>query len=383
MGTLVFYPWLRLKKEYSFGYYRLIPYKRGKLPAGAGSETQKQIDKVTKPYVLAPGEPIVEATLLQIGNGGVVGDLSEAERESAFEFSELLAVSGLSCRDFFRWDYWNKDNFRVVIQGFTDHEFVSFKSRRKDGSSTQGWTIKSYQVLKPEHVDVNCSPNIDADLLNSLLKARTLPEWVDYWGAIVYYNLSNTDNIEIDQRVEVVLAIGAFESLLSTRGTGEALGDRFEEILKPMTDLPMNSCAQLSDTTRFKKSVTVRHIWVRDFYNLRSKLAHGELGHKYPAIWSTRNHLLLASHAFPLVLKCLLGKQGIYQLTDEDRLRSNVFEKLACKDHFGQVKNHSVPDEYPWNQVIQEEREEDVKRRMVETLSKMRMQKSDEENPEV
>ena len=127
MGTLIFYPWLTIKEEYTFGGYRLIPYKRGLLPGGPGSSIQTDCDKVTQPYLLEAGESITEATLLQIGKGDIIRNLSEAERQSVFEFSELLAVSGLSNREFFNWDYWNKDNFRVVIQKFTDHEFLNQK----------------------------------------------------------------------------------------------------------------------------------------------------------------------------------------------------------------------------------------------------------------
>jgi hypothetical protein len=100
MGTLVFYPWLTLKKEYLIGDYRLIPYKRGELPVGDDPSIQDAIDKVTRPYLSEPRNPIVEATLLKIGSGSLIRNLSEAEREGVFEFSELLAISGLSSREF-------------------------------------------------------------------------------------------------------------------------------------------------------------------------------------------------------------------------------------------------------------------------------------------
>lgn len=377
MGSIILYPWLPLNREYIFDKFQLLPYVRGKSPAGEGSDIQEQLDNITTPYLLSPGEPIQKAAVMRIGSGSLIRDLVEDDIEAAFEFTEILAVSGLSKRSFFRWDYWNKDNFKVIIQRFTDQEFISYESRRKDGSTTQGWPLESYQVLKPEHIHVKWCPNIDEDLLNSLLNARALDEWVDYWGGILYYNLSNTDNNEFDERLEVVLAIGAFESLLSTRGDGKALARKFEETMKPKTDLPINECQQLEGVLRFKKSATVRNIWARDLYNLRSKLAHVELGHKYPAVWSTRNHLLLASYVFPLVLKCLLEKKGAYQFDGDDFLRINSFEKLVCQDHFGLVKNRGNPISHPWNQILQDVGREDAIMRAIETLQKMRDDRGD------
>lgn len=139
------------------------------------------------------------------------------------------------------------------------------------------------------------------------------------------------------------------------------------------------NCEQLTGTSRFKSSATVRNTWVKDFYNLRSKLAHVELGHKYPAIWSTRNHLLLASYVFPLVLKCLLVKKGAYQFTKDDQLRINAFEKLVCQDHFGPVKNRSVPNSHPWNQILHDAGWEEAKRHALETIQKMQVDGNDKE----
>lgn len=97
---------------------------------------------------------------------------------------------------------------------------------------------------------------------------------------------------------------------------------------------------------KMKELSEVREIWLRDLCNLRGNVAHGKIGEAYKPIWSIRNHLLLASYAFPLVLKSFLATKGVYTLTPEDQFDIDVFEQLACEEHFSDLPEDRS---HPWN----------------------------------
>ena len=140
MSMLVFFPWLRLKKPIIAGDFTLVLYERGRIPAGPGTVLQNTFDAVTAPYLAQAEQPIQYATLVQVDQEVFTYDLDEHQREAISVLSELLAVCGLSCRKYFQiggLDYWNRDNFRLVVQAFADPQAgVAVTTRRRDGSTT-------------------------------------------------------------------------------------------------------------------------------------------------------------------------------------------------------------------------------------------------------
>ena len=51
-------------------------------------------------------------------------------------------------------------------------------------------------------------------------------------------------------------------------------------------------------------------------------------------VWRAYEHLLLATVAFALVVKCFLNKAGKYQLTEDDNAQIDCFESLADTPEF-------------------------------------------------
>lgn len=74
-------------------------------------------------------------------------------------------------------------------------------------------------------------------------------------------------------------------------------------------------------------------------------------------IWELRKHQLLGAHAFPLLVKLVLARDGLYTVTDEDRDAIDDFEPLAnCRpfERSGQGRNAV----FEWQRVRQECRSE-------------------------
>jgi hypothetical protein len=361
MSMTAFFPWLCLKEQLQAGEFELIPYKRGQAPGGAGTESQRILDSIMSPYRAGGDRSINKATVVRVNQGDLIRDLDEDERRALFVLSEVLSVAGLSRREFFKvasLGYQNRDNFRIIIQAFAEAGGgAAITSRRRDGSTTNYWSGDSYRIQKPEHVHVNPINHIDEPLLQSLLQARDSQEWERFYESILSFNLANTDNSEIAEEVELVLLSGALERLFDCRrGQEEDLATRFTSTLSPSEERSPTSCGRLSTpelTSRFKRSSSVRDMWVRDLFRLRGNLAHGKIESRYRPVWSLREHLLLGSFVFPLVLKLELTKSGLYEISEEDQGLIDLFEALASEDLFVPVSDPNGPNSYPWRRVFQ------------------------------
>ena len=82
------------------------------------------------------------------------------------------------------------------------------------------------------------------------------------------------------------------------------------------------------NTLKYK---SVREIWIRDLFRLRGHLAHGKIIKDFTLGWSINEHLVLGSFIFPLVAKLLLSKRNIYNLSKNDSLYIDVFERFLCQ----------------------------------------------------
>ncbi|SEP99307.1 hypothetical protein SAMN04244573_00817 [Azotobacter beijerinckii] len=359
MSMLAFLPWLQITTHQNAAEFQLVPFQRGLAPAGQGTPEQDILDGVLAPYH-AGGAPIAYATLIQTTGGNLTRDLSDEERGALFIFSELLSVAGLSARELFGpggMGYRNRDSFRLVIQGFSDdHHGTAITTRRRDGSTTNYLTEDDYHVQKPEHIPLpHGNTALDFKLLEPLLDYRESKDWEAIYEAILGFNLANTDSSDISEHIEAVLLVSALERLFECpHGKEDDLAKHFSASVKPTETIDPNTVFTSSQTLKFKKSKSVRDMWIRDFFRLRGNLAHGKIESKYPPEWSLRNHLLLGSFVFPLALKLKLQASNVYQLTEHDCEAIDMFEKQLLHDHFAPVENRHNHSAYPWNRVKDE-----------------------------
>jgi len=368
MSMLAFFPWLEVSEPVTAGEFELLPFRRGVAPSGRGTTDQAIYDRLLAPYH-SGGAPIGHATLARIAGDDLTRDRSDDERGALFVFSELLSMSGLAARDFFGLGltYHNRDNFRLVVQGFSDDRGgAAITTRRRDGSTLNFWPGDDYRVQKPEHVSLGRSL-LDLELLKALLDSRESENWNSLYEAILSFNLSNTDSSDVSEHIEAVLLVGAFERLLGChRGKEDDLVGRFVTILTPTENKQPGAVTFLGTSARrFRNSPTVRDMWIRDFFRLRGNLAHGKIQSLYQPVWGLRNHLLLGSFVFPLVLKLVLRAAGAYGLSLTDQEAIDMFEEQACHDHFAPVADRNDSRSHPWNRV----REEAVHRRLERSLA--------------
>lgn len=352
---LAFFPWLRLREHPTVGPYELLPYSRGDEPAGEGTALQATLDTILEPYIAARADPIDDATLICYGGRDLTAQLTEEERTCMFEFSELLAFAGLAARKYFRHAYWNRDQFRFVIQSFARADGGAWiHTRRRDGGTRSYWPHEHYTVARPVHVGTEAVV-LDHALLRALLDLQDADDWTRYREAIETFNLANTDSADLREEVELVLINGAFERLFDLdRGREAELADAFRTCVSPSTDVAFSDCERFAGrpdaADRVGARASLRDAWIRDFFRVRNNLAHGRRESVYPALWNLREHLLLACFIFPVAFKATLEQEGRYELSDDDRCYIDAFEALACADHFTESARDGAV--FPWERII-------------------------------
>ena len=363
MGVLAFFPWFSISENLKIENYRLVSYKRGKDPFGHGSDLQKTVDNLTESFVVHGNNPITGATLIKLEHRDLGEELNDNEIADVFLFSELFAYCNLSGRKYFTGlpiDYCNKDLFRIYVKEFRGEGKGSVVIyRRRDGTTKTIYSKDAYQVRMPDYISKPLQITPDLPLLESLLYSKDKLDssiWETIYESIINFNLSNTDSPDFQEHVEIVLLNGAFERLLNCGGNENDLARVFENTLVPDEEMRPNDCDRLNTETilrRFRNSNSVRNLWIRDFFRFRGNLAHGKIKAQYPSVWSLKDHLLMTSFVFPLLLKCKLHENSTYNLSADDRFYINLFERLACEEHLiPRDETEEEPEQFPWQKIV-------------------------------
>ena len=351
---LAFFPWLKLKKdseELDLEKAKLIGFLRGKLPGKGKADTQNICDRIFEPYISSiikstqeptvKLEPIEESTILLLKDKEIFQDFSEAEKNFLFSIAKIIAFSGISTREYFSGSlgfYCNRGDFTFVIQEFKEGAGAyTIETRRRNGTNKIYIPSEVFQEIKPRYVNQGFFPvKLDITLIKSLLNAQEKlkdKEWSSYADAIFHFNHANTDNDQIAPHQEIVLIVSAFERILDCKSgkQGEVV-KKFLTIFNLKENLDIAKSIRIQDSKYKNTNKTLREIWMRDLYQLRSEYAHGKKSNPRPHIWKAHEHLLLGSYVLPLVVKLKLREYEFYQLTQEDILDINTFERLADAD---------------------------------------------------
>jgi hypothetical protein len=360
---LAFFPWFAIGEESTFGPFELVPYVRGVLPAGGDSPEQLVFDRVLEPYRESLTRSVERCTLLRWRKSELTDDIPDEEIADVFDCAELVAFAGLAARSFFSaiGSYSNRDAFRLTIQAFREPGGgVLVADTRRDGDHGVYFAAESVLVARPMHVVDGRKPSLDTALLNALLARQAGADWADYREAIIWFNSANTDSPDTMKEMEHIFLVSAFERLLDLKGGRvDDLTHAFIDLIKPSESILLGNCARIARApvlARFAAATPLREVWIRDFYQLRGKFAHGRIAHGYPTIWTVDEHLLFASVAFPLMVRAKLTSGGTYHMSENDFVLVDSFEKLLCAEHFAgpSIEGTTEPHPTPWNKILSE-----------------------------
>ena len=356
MPILQFMPWCPIDKTYFVGDITIIPFCR--------DETIEGVDKSTTCQILASykdleGKPVGKAALVLYGNRPLLADLSDDELDITDECVTLACFCGLAKREYFNQlgPYCNADCFTLYRQKFDSLDFVSIISRRREGRTQEGRPLRKTCFSIPVHVSPVERVTLDEKLLQALVALRQSSsddEWSRWQNAISCFNWANTDNDAIHYQVEWVLLCSAFEHILEAEPKAEDVAKRFTDALIPSTSLSVRAKRHATQKQR-DPNKPLRYEWMKEFYRIRGDFAHGRLKTRQPAMWNPREHIVLATIVFPLLVRCLLSRRKHYELTEEDRAQVNAFEKLADEQFLKPPQNQKSSIDSVWSRLRSDE----------------------------
>lgn len=337
MGTVAFLPWVNLADEVVIGGFRFKPININtcELPFG---EFEK-IKGIIKPYSLSPiyESNIKEFTLVYFEELGVLHDLDEEQRNNLFYIVELLKFTSLSTREYFTYNsqYFNANNFQLIIQKFTGDNFdVALDSRRRDGSTLIYTPGDQFKQFAPNNVNKLTRFKVDIELLKSLYSGYSngAEKWEKIYDSILSFNLANTDS-DMRDTTELILVSGAFEQLLGSKNNFMDFSEKFSNLFLDFPNITPENRDKVLGPRLIRFATDIRRAWSADLYQLRGGLAHGAQSARfYNSSWSLYEHLLLSSFIFPLVIKLKLKELDLYVLTEYDKRNIFSIDFLLSKE---------------------------------------------------
>lgn len=334
MPVLFFMPWVACPNLIDLGKFQLVPYKRGKLPGMLNGISQTNFDAVLGSYGdpdLYPSPTISRhiqcATLLVWPDHQEKMRLDEKNFKFHLEQAQYVTFAALAQRRFGSYlGYYNTDGYQVFAQPFDENAQgnTAITTRRRDGShSFLVINATAPRFIRPQHVDTTLQMDIDPEFVIALLRLELgkVKSIVD--AAISLFVMANTDAPAMSERAEMVLMRVAFETLLGATHKTADLRSCFEKHFdKELPDPVKWHIGTLTEEIWRKR--WHEHVnrpldaWIQDFCAVRNAAAHGLNDQHCPPVWSRCNHLLFASWLFPLMVKKILEKQGLYSLSELD-----------------------------------------------------------------
>jgi hypothetical protein len=352
MSMLAFMPWCRLDRAYDLGRVQIEPLERDSPIEGLSEEDQRRVEAILTSYKTVEGVPIDRAALVRYHGKSPIADLTDSEVEEAFELVALANFCGIANREYLSalGPYCNSDCFSLYAQKFDKADFTTLTARRRDGRAQSLWRVDKIIITAPVHCHTIRQVRLDDALLQSLVAHRSQLrpcDWARWQNAITCFNHANTDSVVVQHQVEWVLLCSAFEHLTRARSNAKDVARKFSDAVKPSSELLASQATRRSCVWTDAKA-SLRYEWMREFYRIRGDFAHGRLNTQKSAVWNPLEHLVLATIAFPLLVKSKLQQEGRYQPTISDQAQIDSFEALAdtsdllkppC-DHQNSVDSH-------------------------------------------
>lgn len=342
-GTLVFFPWIHSNGPTKLGAWRLVPYVKN------DTQLPDNVHRVLARYRNAVGTPVSRAMLLEIG-GKISGHITERTLSRVFLLRSLMAFDGLARRELFgRGNYVNAHHFACIAVPNSDRQGVALHQRRRGAPGLIWHSEETYRVVCPPHVAAETSVDVDARKMRALLAASSRQPWLA--ESIELFNLANSDSPDIQPHTEVVLSVAALQRALGAESLsgGRDVAGLFVKALSVVPDArALKDCKRRFEPDPKYPARTLRELWFRDLYKLRSAYAHGETQLVRRLIWKAEEHLCLASYIFPRLVLVRLAALGIHKLTETEVDEIGAFDYLLCLRTFRQSARDCHGAAWPW-----------------------------------
>jgi hypothetical protein len=318
--TLYFLPWCRLRCRYIVGEIELSPVRSVAAPQGPNPSFAPSVVQGLQHFVDLDDAAVHEVTAVRLKGGEWVGELTPESEQALRECLAVACFAALACRDFEQdaGQWSNADCFQLYAYELPSDpaRTETLRVSRRDGivKVLAGYPAKYH---RPVHTASADSIAIDVQLAQALaafrdraIGAGKQATWEQMLDAILVFNRANSDARYADPRDDWVMMSSAFQRLLGrpTKALDDATGTAQE--FRGIIEEPANEVG--ADLNLIEE-------WLREFCRIRGAFAHGRRLPGQPQRWDYRSHLLSAAISFPLLVRFLLEKEGLYSRTITDR----------------------------------------------------------------
>lgn len=366
---VVFLPFLRLKAACTVAGVGFVPLRDGGSTTPAILESARPaLEKILSGYIGRDGKPLDNCVVATVPGRG--WDLDREDFSSVSWATSLLFLASWSCNDYyprFGGNYLNSTNFRVVGQSYSGSMpgYIAVSARRRDGSTTDGgYEHGEFTFSLPLQVSIRELASVDLRFLVALDAAHAAGSTViDRLRTVLpFVELANTDDEFMTEHAEAILMGSAFEQLLAGDASAYKLGKKFSDLFSQFGTLTVDEARkvrpgiQIETTTPDIAAAQPRwwahRKWMEELYDVRSKVVHKGSHTSRSWGWEIGEHLVMAAHVLPLVIKLELGNEGHYELTEEDRAACLATDQLLVEPRWVEDLERGE-DGHSWHEVIQ------------------------------
>ena len=274
--------------------------------------------------------------------------------------SKILAISALSDQRFYEQiaPMMNSTMFHVVIQGIEiGRDALALPIRRRGLSSrTGGLTYDRIIFQQPLQIDYTKLKNdVPSRMLCALESARSSqsPAWKAIESSLGFFLRGHADDQELTDDECVLLSVIAFERLLCPSGPNALkFSEVFTNIWKSCHDKLLHEAAPIKPDLKYAKAQNewpIRKKWAKEFYEIRSSVAHQGHRDDRSINWSSEQHLVAAAFSYPLAIKLKLATESRYVLSETELGACDAFDSLL--DCGWELENEFFPK---WPEILSE-----------------------------
>jgi hypothetical protein len=332
-----FLPHISIKDDLKIGEVILWSFYKKKDEYIKNQLIKSQIEQYLKRYVdnLGKHDPLKNITIVSYKFTNNFKPLTKIQARKIRDIVTILCFSTIIKNN--NWLAFSSDDFQLVRQNFIPgDDGITPSSGSFITRKVGGLKIEEVLFITPFYVSQGWDINYDEKILKGLEKLYKDKKSKEFYKRVinslewVLYAYTNVDNFNYLSRI--VMMATAFEILLN------GFRDRFE-FMKKIKQLTCNSydTKKMKSTReiyyknkRQRKSFSFKEWWAYEFYDLRSKIVHGEqIRSNYLKNRKGKEYFLLSVKFFLECLKKLLSQHNYYDYDYEDRiLWAGIYQEI-------------------------------------------------------
>lgn len=346
-GTLAFFPWLKVPNPVVVGGFRFMPIDVSNPAHVVGGAIGHTVKSALSCHVDIQGKPINACTIALRVRHNTPWDIPDKKQAALYDAARSLALAAMAEHRFFEQltPHTNSTVFQPVLQRVqAGSGGVSLFVGRRDGAMRfAGLSMSQLRFQMPLQAYGTECPPISSAFTRALDRARTqkAPSWYAIQESLPFFLEGHSEAGSMPDGSSVMLSALTFERLLSQPGHGlngaKKVSEAFAILWKPYTTVTIGQTRKVQpdpDPTMAAQQASwaVHQKWMKELYEARNQHAHGRPRTDRSSNWKLWQHIVFAAFVYPLTVKLLLERDGLYQLSPRETGACQALDDLLVSN---------------------------------------------------